>query len=295
MISREMTWRKKDELKLARYVQKFNTSLTMTARKFPEIADSGLLPERLNARAIRQSEITRKDFNNLMKSIDRWFKPKNREIIRKAGIPMTRWEYKETLYATQRINANKKKRRDIAVASTRQRNKVGKDISTADKIQQIKERLESGNYDVEDAVSAWKTFSQTVKARSEEGYIDRQGAIYYNNYHTAIYENFSDQNAKLYADFLEDFRLTGDELYELIGRFPALDIDYLYGPEEEENKFQMLLEILPYAIKNVFGGERVSEGMKRLYSRAFKRMPAEEREYLSIMMGDDKLMENDMV
>lgn len=290
MLSKEMTWRKKDELKLARYIRKFNTSLTLYARKFPEIADSGLLPEKLNAREIRKSDITRKDFNNLMKSIDRWFSPKNREIITRAGIKMTRWEYNEALYAAQRINASKKKRRDIAVNSLRQRNKVGKDISPSEKLKEIQGRLEKDGYGAEEATGAWKLFVQQVQARSTEGYIDKQGAIYYNNYHTAIYENFSDRNAKLYADFLEDFRLSGDELYELIGRFPALDIDYLYGPDDEDNKFQMLLEMLPYAVQNIFGSKRLEEGMARLHSRASRRMPADEREYMAIMTGDSTLM-----
>lgn len=294
MLAKEMTWRKKDEVKLSRYVQKFNTSLTLTTRKYPELSDSGLLPDRLNVHEIRQSELTRKDFNNLMKSIDRWFKPKNREIIRPAGIPMTRWEYNETLYAAQRINANKKKRRDIAVNSIRQRNKVGSDILPAEKIKQIQGKFETANYDTEQAMNAWKLFVQQTQARSKEGYIDKQGAIYYNNYHTAIYENFSDMQAKLYADFLEDFRLTGDELYELIGSFPALDIDYLYGPAEEDDKFQLLLELLPYAVDKLIGKKRLEEGMERFHSRIAKRASDGEKEYLSIITGDKTLMD-DMV
>lgn len=97
-----MKWRKEDEKKLSKAVRKFNASITNISKKNPEIAEAGLYPEKLSVKALRSNILTRSDYNRTLSSIERWFKPKSREIITKSGIMMTRYSYKESIYQYQR-------------------------------------------------------------------------------------------------------------------------------------------------------------------------------------------------
>lgn len=267
----EMRWREKDRRLFTTNIRKFNTSITKLGKQYPELADAGLLPSKLDINALRASELTRKDFNILMRQIDRWFKPKSRDIITRGGIKMTRWEYQNTLNAVQRINAQKAKTRQAAKHSSRQRKQAGEDKSVSKKLQDIKQRLSESNeyseYTPDMAQQAWKSFVSTVARQSTDEYQEERNALYYYNYNKAIYENFSDGNDTAVANFLEDFRLTGEELFNLIAEFPVLDIDYMYGPEEEDNKIEVITETLPYAVSKVLGKERALEGIERFYNR----------------------------
>lgn len=243
-----MRWRKRDVEKLTSYVRKFNTSITKYGQKNPEIADAGLLPSKIDIKKIRDSDITRKDFNNMLKSIDRWFKPKARDIIHKAGVPMTRWDYNETLYGVQRINYQKNLRKSYATVSLRQRYAKENEVkSVRDKLESIQRRLnansELSSFSPEDAASAWKIFRMQVTAQSTEGYMDEKNALYYYNYNKAIYENFSGELATQLSNRLEDLRLTGDELYQITGAYPEVDIEFIYSPEEAQAKFEYIMEM----------------------------------------------------
>lgn len=247
-MANPMMWRKKDITKLTSYARKFNTSITKYGQKHPELADAGLLPSKIDIKSVRDSDITRKDFNNMLKSIDRWFKPKAREIIHKAGVPMTRWDYHETLYGVQRINYQKNLRKSYATVSLRQRYAKENEVkSVRDKLESIQRRLknqsELSSFSPEDAASAWKIFRMQVTAQSTEGYMDEKNALYYYNYNKAIYENFSGELATQLSNRLEDLRLTGDELYQITGAYPEVDIEFIYSPEEAQAKFEYIMEM----------------------------------------------------
>lgn len=274
----EMRWRTKDSQKLSAYIRKFNTSITKMSRRFPELADAGIIPTKLSAKEIRESEISRKDFNRLIQKIDRWFKPKQREVITRNGIKMTRWEYQNALNNAQVINTQRKVMRERAGISGRQKQQVGEDKSVSRKLQDLQERIHQDEYSEftpEMARESWVNFTKTLEKQSKDSYYHEQSIRFYDNYHTAIYENFSDDNARDLANFLEDFRLTGDELFDIIGRFPYLDIDYMYGPEEEEGKMDLIMNTLPRAVKELKGKEWAEKGIERFY----KRVPGSSLEY----------------
>lgn len=269
----EMRWRKKDIQKLATYLRKFNTSITKLSQRFPELADSGLLPTKLSTKEIRDSEISRRDYNRLLKKIDRWFQPKSREIITRNGIKMTRWEYQNALNDAQRINYSRAKRRKQAGFSNRQIQQAGQDKSVSAKLASLQERIHTDEYSeftAEMAREGWIAFTKALQKQSTDEYYAQQSARYYDNYNTAIYENFSDPYDTQLANFLEDFRLSGDELFDLIGRYPQLDIDYMYGPEEEESKLEMLWDTIPYAVSQVLGKERALKGIANFEKRVGK-------------------------
>lgn len=265
-MKKEMRWRKKDELVLSKAVRKFNTSLTVISKKHPELADVGLLPEKLSVSAIKASEPTRKDFNNILRSIDRWFAKGNRDIITRGGVKMTRWEYKETLYANQRLNARKKQRLKASTRSIRQQGRKENEIKTVDeKLREIERKLNSnlgGDYGFEEARGSWEVFRKRVLAQSTEGYQDEKDALYYYNYNKSIYENFTDFNATTLSNFLEDFRLEGDELYAITGKYPEIDIEFMYSRFEEEEKINYIMEMLPKAVKDLYP-EKYNEWLER--------------------------------
>lgn len=276
----EMRWRKKDVERLTTYVRKFNTSITKLSQRFPELADVGLLPGRLSTREIRDSEISRKDFNRLLKKIDRWFQPKSREVITRNGIKMTRWEYQNALNDVQRINYNRSVLRKRANRSGRQARQVGEDKAVSKKLQELQSRIHVDDYSEftpEMARQGWLNFTKTVSKQSTDEYYAQQSARYYDNYNTAIYENFSDPYDTSLANFLEDFRLSGEELFDLIGAYPQLDIDYMYGPEEEESKLEQIWDTLPYAVSRVLGRDRAEKGLKNFERRVGKEVASQYR------------------
>lgn len=265
-MKKEMRWLKKDEIALAKAVRKFNASITNISKKHPELADVGLLPEKLSVSAIKASEPTRKDFNNILSSIDRWFKKGNRDIITRGGVKMTRWEYKETLYANQRLIANKKKRLAASTRSIRQQGRRENEIKTVDeKLREIERKLTSdlgGDYGFEEARGSWKIFRKRVLSQSTEGYQDEKDALYYYNYNKSIYENFTYSNATALSNFLEDFRLEGDELYNITGKYPEIDIEFMYSRIEEEEKLTYIMEMFPKAVKDLYP-EKYNQWLER--------------------------------
>lgn len=269
----EMRWRQKDIKKLTSYVRKFNTSITKLSQRFPELADVGMIPNKLSVKQIRESGTSRRDFNRLMSRIDRWFKPGAREIIQRNGIKMTRWEYQNALNNAQAVSYNHRARRDRADKSSRQKKQVGEDKWVSTKLKELEKKIHVDNiseFTPEMARESWKVFTKTLEKQSSDEYFREQSLRYYDNYHTAIYENFSDDNARELANFIEDFRLSGDELFDLIGKYPYLDIDYLYGPEEEEEKLSVIMSSFPRAVEDVLGKKRSEEGVERLIKRVGK-------------------------
>ena len=252
-MKQEMVWRKKDIQKLTTYVRKFNASITKLTKANHDIASAGLLPEKLSVEKIRSQELSRKDFNIIISRIDRWFKPKARDVIVKGGLQMTRWEFNEVRYAEQRVNYQKKKRLEKSTRNLRRKGQLeNKVITTAQKLADIEKRLKEPNpegiYEFEEAYQSWESFKKRMFMQSSDKYREEQEALYYYNYNKAIYQNFNDDHARAISWRLEDFQLSGGELYEIIGDYPELDIDFMYDPDAEEEKFQYWMELFPQAV-----------------------------------------------
>lgn len=261
----EMFWRDKDKRKLLSYVRKFNASLTRMSKQNPELADAGILPQRLSATEIQNREMTRKDFNNLIKSIDRWFKKpdkrglQSRDIITKAGIKMTRWEYMETVYAANRLNAQKRERKQKSTRSIRQQySRENIEQTVAQKFAEIQKKLTTKNpyadYTAEEARGSWEAFRKRVMNQASSAYQEKMNALYYYNYNKAIYENFPDDQARQMSWLLEDFGLTGEQLYEITGAYPELDIEYMYSPEESQSRFEYWMNMFPVVAQRLVDG-----------------------------------------
>lgn len=106
-------------------------------------------------------------------------------------------------------------------------------------------------------------FRKRILSQSTEGYQDEKDALYYYNYNKSIYENFTDSNATALSNFLEDFRLEGEELYYITGKYPEIDIEFMYSRFEEEEKLNYIMEMLPKAVKDLYP-DKYNEWVERM-------------------------------
>lgn len=240
-------WRPEDTKKLSRAVQKFNTSITKLSQKNPEIAEAGLYPDKISVKQLRERILTRSDFNREIASINRWFKPKARDIITLEGIKMTRYAYKEALYRYQSqlhtYNTSLKEAHD----NLRKQAQLGqKPLSPMEKLKQItKAREDKSDYnyqDEENLQKSWAVYQMKLAKRSNDKYYEETNRLYYTNYMASLDENFTKEHANDIQALMYTLQLTGYEMYLLTTINPDLDIEYIYGPEEEEKKYQYIYE-----------------------------------------------------
>lgn len=101
-----MRWRPQDEKKLLTYVRKFNAAITRLEKLNPDAA--GILPERMNAKELRNTIGDRTSFNRKLKSIDRFFKPGARKVVQTPdGALALKWEVQEARYNEQSAAARR--------------------------------------------------------------------------------------------------------------------------------------------------------------------------------------------
>lgn len=106
-------WRSRDEEKLNRTIRNFNAKLSRLIKKDPALKD--VLPEKLSKQALKKNLETRKDFNNFIKSAQRFStKGTERVIANDYGVKITAWEKRELQYKLNAINARRRQERKIA-------------------------------------------------------------------------------------------------------------------------------------------------------------------------------------
>lgn len=238
-------WRKQDKTKLSRYISKFNASITRLSRKNPELADAGILPEKLDINVVKYHISTRRDYNRIIQRIDRWFRPKARDIIlTPAGTRTTRWEVQEARYSQQRINAQRKKVRskfNVGERVSEQSNL--QDISVADKWNNIRSNLAGGD-DIENQQQSWKNFVHNLFIQESDNYNVMRLQNYYDNWISALYENFSVLNAQAIQNFIEERDISPAQLFEMVIKDERLSIAFVYSEEEEEQLAPFILTTL---------------------------------------------------
>ena len=109
----DIKWREIDLEKVRRAVVNFNKRIDYWSKKSPEIAES--LPQKLSyqitIKAMKEDVKTRKEFNKLLKEIEK-FKPgelKKSDFIEiEPGTKVTKWEYKRVGKQLEKVNALRK-------------------------------------------------------------------------------------------------------------------------------------------------------------------------------------------
>lgn len=94
-----INWKRSDYGNLIKAVNKFNKEIEKLMYNNPEAN----IPEKLIYKDIKQNIYTRKEFNRVIKSLNRFSNPKEQEIVKtRGGYELTRWQRNEINRAKRR-------------------------------------------------------------------------------------------------------------------------------------------------------------------------------------------------
>ena len=229
----KIKWRKKDNQKIASVVRRFNSKLTRTLKKNPELAP--YLPERLTTAGLKEKIKTRQDFNRETRSAERFLRKGSEEpITTNKGIKTTKWEIQETRYKVQQINRQRKVKRKKADVST-EKGTMG--TIQANSLQPKKFNINTIS------PSNWEAFKKSVEKQVSSNYYQEKDEHYKENYLKALYNVFGSQ-----PDFYQlqwyIKQVPASVLVQMYYDDPILQIDFIYDPIEVEARFDAILEKL---------------------------------------------------
>lgn len=238
-------WRKQDINKLQNYVRKFNAAITRLEKKTPELKDSGVFPERLIVGELKYKIINRADFNRELKKIDRFFKPKARDIIKdESGFYTTRWQQREIKYLEQRVNRQRKKFINDYKIPKKEQAFLG-----VEEIDLMKERkrvvskaLKGPAEDTMYAMQEWYNLLYNIERQSSADYLTGTFAKMRNAYFKAIDEHMPEDKAKELKEFLNKNSVSGADIVYAISINDIVDFEYMYSTEEEAAKAEVMLD-----------------------------------------------------
>ena len=249
-------WRKKDQTKLSRAVQKFNAKLTRLSKANPEFADAGVYPERLVVSELKQGILTRADFNRTIKSIDRFFKKDAADVIKnKAGIYTTKYEEREAAIDARRVTLRRKKQREESGISKHRAEKLNlEDVDISKKLDEIKKRLEPGknnNTTPENERQRWRNFTRMLKLQSSDNWFQQKNEQYLQNYFRALNENLTPSQAQAIKKLIEDLGIDGYQLFLINQNNDLTDIDFVYSQTEADYRYETIMEQIPLTLKEL--------------------------------------------
>ena len=223
-------WRNEDITKLRNHVRKFNAKITREIKKNPKLKE--FLPERLNVNELRDTITTRRDFNNLIKSVNRFMDKKATQIVTLGnGVSITRWEKRELQYKRAAINNRKRKQRKI----------VG-EVPTG-----RPGTLEQ--YDARDLKSITEVPKESFEGlrtrllrESTQSYWDNKQQQMIANWTQGLFNAFGESKALEILKATE--KLDRKELLELIQTRDDFSISFMYEDISVQDKYEYLLEEL---------------------------------------------------
>lgn len=264
-------WRESDLKKLSIYVRKFNAAITRLEKNTPELADSGVFPQRLNVSELKSRILTRKDYNREMKAIDRFFKPGARDIIKgNNGYYTTKWGKAERRYLEQRTNANRKKFIEKYNVPKNQQASLGLEPISLDaeekKILSKAAKLTDPE-DKENELQKWYNLIYTLEREASGEYLETNFAKLRNSYFKAIQEHMPKQQADELIQYLEDNDVWGSDIVWAISQNDIFDFEFMYSLEDELSKAEIMKErweqILPELKQQDFYKNKVNKPRKK--------------------------------
>lgn len=223
-------WRNEDITKLRNHVRKFNAKITRELKKNPSLKE--FLPERLNINELRDSITTRRDYNNLIKSVNRFMEKKATQIVTLGnGVSMTRWEKRELQYKRAAINNRKREERKLVGEVPKGRAGTLEQYNARDlkKLDEIPK-------------AAFEGFRNRLKRESQESYIIRKNEQFLANWTQAVFNAFGDEKATAILKATE--KLERSELLELILSRDDFSISFMYEDIAVQDKFDYLMDEL---------------------------------------------------
>lgn len=223
-------WRNSDRVTLSKTVQQFNSKLTRTLKRNPELID--ILPDRITVKEIRKSIQTRNDFNRTIKSYKRFLKKDATEVVsNRQGLKTTKWQRNETQYKVNRINQMRRAERKRANVSTEK--------GTMGTIRE--NNLKDKNYNFNTVQPQnWDKIVNQIDKMVSENYMHDKYVRYQQNYIKAMFHVMPRDMAATLQEML--YKFTPEQFTQLYYSNPLLGIDYFYSPEDVQTVYDAILE-----------------------------------------------------
>lgn len=230
-------WSKSDQTRLSRAVQKFNAKLTRLGKQNPSLKP--YLPERINVKEAKNKISTRNDYNNLLKSIDRFFRKGAAEAVEtKGGVKTTKYELNELRIRTRAINT--KRRNELRRAEI---SKYKGNQSVVDANNLRPKVFRPDNMDKR----SWDKFVKSTEKQFRDNYYDEKYELYKQNYIKGLMNEFGEKGKSL-INLVE--QIPPDEFIDLYYNDPVLDITFIYDPIEQEQRLDNIEKRLNDYIEN---------------------------------------------
>lgn len=215
----KIKWRNQDRVLLSRTVQQFNAKLTRESKKNPTIIE--FLPERLKVADIRQQIQTRKDYNRLIKSYQRFLQKDSTKLVtNNQGYTTTIWNKREIQYKINEINRQRAAERKRANVST-YTGTMGSIIANNLK----DKKYEFNQINPKNALKQLASIDNMVRST----YIPEKLKLYKENYKQALLNNFQEEDAYNIINLVDKF--SDRQFMDLYYKNPLLGIDYTYSKE----------------------------------------------------------------
>lgn len=235
-------WLKRDAIKLGKYVRKFNAAITRMEKVAPELKDSGVLPLRMSVGDIKSGVNTRADLNRIYHRIDRFFRKGARDIVMDAGgAKVTRWEYKERRLAVRRANLEREKARKKYKVEGQKAAAVHLNPINLEKFEKEQAARQLAG---EDVSQTFDNFLYSLN-RESKGYFDENFMKVRPSYYKTIRQEIGGEEAEILIHELEARGVTGVDILNAIAQNDSFDFDFIYGPEDAQAKFELLMSLIP--------------------------------------------------
>lgn len=220
-------WRKIDQVNLRRAVKNYNAKRARLIKKNPVIEE--FLPPKASTVTIKKELTTRRDFDNKIKSLQRFSRPNAEKIVvNPQGVAITQYEKTEATIKLRAINRYRFEARKRADVST-EKGTMGtiRANNLAPKKFNFKGMSEKD----------WGKFVESVDKQSTLRYRIETDERYKENYITALWNVFGMEGA-VAVELVR--QIPAPVLVNAYYSNPLLSIDYVYGAKERAEKLKVI-------------------------------------------------------
>lgn len=214
-------WRDSDVKAISAAVRSFNAKLTRLARRNPEIIPA--LPQRRNAKELRDQITTRAEFNRELAALRRFTQRGAEKLVTNPqGVLTTQWELNDVRRRVRIIN--NRRARELAAANP----SIEKgNLSSIEQFNLAPKKLNFATI----TPGSWEKFVESVEKQSQASYSAEKQAQYKKNYLQAILDNLG-PGAKALYDYVSS--IPAETLFTNSMGDPILSIDFIYDPLQAE-------------------------------------------------------------
>lgn len=214
-------WRQSDIEKVKREVKRFDAKINREIAKNPAMAL--LLPAKKYTKNVLENINTRKDLNSFYRSTENFFKKDATKILTFGEFQTTKYEHKEALTLTRRIN--KMRERELVEMNPT----TDKGTMNAIEANHLKPKIY--NPAKQSPGAAWRKFMESVEKQSRYGYTADKADLYKENYLKAVKNQLGEAGKGLY-DKVKG--IDSNTFYSAYYDDPLVQIEFIYDPLQQE-------------------------------------------------------------